>query len=203
MRRLSRWTSPAARNGELDVVRLLLEWPEHTPRADCGLALVDAASCGHLDVVRLLLEWPEHAPIETEKHWCLPHGAVIKTLWETNNTAEATETTEATEKQAMGVDASRSQLRRRLVCMGCCGKDAQRDGAREATREAREHGSDDPRESLVTKKAADADTYTPTYTTAPYETQVKLLCAVGCHAGQSDVTGLRLGPMCQPSVNHD
>ncbi|GAX86060.1 hypothetical protein CEUSTIGMA_g13475.t1, partial [Chlamydomonas eustigma] len=54
----------AAEGGHLDVVRLLLDWPEHAPRADCqdGQALLCAIEGGHLDVVRLLLEWPEHAP---------------------------------------------------------------------------------------------------------------------------------------------
>ena len=50
--------------GHSDVVRLLLSWPVHAPRADCrdGQALVWAAERGHIDVVRLLLEWPVHAP---------------------------------------------------------------------------------------------------------------------------------------------
>ncbi|GAX85727.1 hypothetical protein CEUSTIGMA_g13142.t1 [Chlamydomonas eustigma] len=48
----------AAWRVHLDVVRVLLEWPEHAPRADCGQALVSAAWGGHLEIVRLLLEWP-------------------------------------------------------------------------------------------------------------------------------------------------
>ncbi len=53
----------AARKGNESVVRLLLEWREHAPRADCldGEALIRAAASGHFDVVRLLL-LNEHAP---------------------------------------------------------------------------------------------------------------------------------------------
>ena len=45
-------------------MRLLLEWGEHAPRADCqdGEALVIAAVGGHEAAVRLLLGWREHAP---------------------------------------------------------------------------------------------------------------------------------------------
>ena len=54
----------AAHNGNVDVVRLLLEWKENAPRADSrdGNALVLAAEGGHEAVVRLLLGWREHAP---------------------------------------------------------------------------------------------------------------------------------------------
>ena len=54
----------AAERGNAAVVRMLLTWPEHAPRADAddGEALLRAAAGGHVEVVRMLLEWPEHAP---------------------------------------------------------------------------------------------------------------------------------------------
>ena len=46
----------AARNGHTAVVRLLLTWPEHAPRADCkhSAALMWATLNGHEAVARLL-----------------------------------------------------------------------------------------------------------------------------------------------------
>lgn len=46
------------------MVRLLLTWPVHTPKANCrdGHALVLAAEAGNVDIVRLLLTWPHNAP---------------------------------------------------------------------------------------------------------------------------------------------
>ena len=50
----------AARNGHVEVVRVLLE---AGVRADCrkGHALVLAARSGHFEIVRMLSEWPVHA----------------------------------------------------------------------------------------------------------------------------------------------
>jgi ankyrin repeat protein len=54
----------AAGNGDLTTVRMLLDWPENAPRADCrnSSALVAAARGGHYETVRMLLEWPENTP---------------------------------------------------------------------------------------------------------------------------------------------
>jgi ankyrin repeat protein len=54
----------AAGNGDLTTVRMLLDWPENAPRADCrnSSALVAAARGGRDKTVRMLLERPENAP---------------------------------------------------------------------------------------------------------------------------------------------
>jgi hypothetical protein len=71
----------AVDRGHEAIVRLLLEYPQSAPRADCGgrwaqyleeqglnvhaadgAALCAAAARGHESIVRLLLDWPEHAP---------------------------------------------------------------------------------------------------------------------------------------------
>jgi ankyrin repeat protein len=54
----------AARNGHVDVCRLLLSRRRGAPRANVknGAALAAAARNGHVDVCRLLLEWPHYAP---------------------------------------------------------------------------------------------------------------------------------------------
>ena len=57
----------AAENDHVDVMKLLLEWPHHAPRADCdnGRALLGAVECGAEGAVKLLLDWPHHAPRAT------------------------------------------------------------------------------------------------------------------------------------------
>ncbi|GAX84478.1 hypothetical protein CEUSTIGMA_g11898.t1 [Chlamydomonas eustigma] len=69
----------ASDTGNVDMVRMLIEWPEHAPRADSqyGKALVFAARNGHLEIVRLLLEWPEHAP----RADCRYGAALVLAAW--------------------------------------------------------------------------------------------------------------------------
>jgi ankyrin repeat protein len=54
----------AARKGRKEVVKILLSWPQHAPRADVqnGAALIVASQKGHIGIVKTLLDWPEHAP---------------------------------------------------------------------------------------------------------------------------------------------
>ena len=58
----------AAAAGHEGVVRLLLRWPQHAPRADCqnGMALIQAARKGFKGVVCLLLECPSLADAQGE-----------------------------------------------------------------------------------------------------------------------------------------
>ncbi|GAX83339.1 hypothetical protein CEUSTIGMA_g10764.t1 [Chlamydomonas eustigma] len=67
----------AAKKGNLNIVRLLLE--KDASRADCqnGEALVTAAMNGHIEVVRLLLKWPKHAP----KADCQDGRALAEAAW--------------------------------------------------------------------------------------------------------------------------
>ncbi|KAG1679174.1 hypothetical protein FOA52_000530 [Chlamydomonas sp. UWO 241] len=54
----------AAARGHIEIVQLLLSWPQHAPRADtrAGSAVVAAAGGGYEAIVRLLLEFHTHPP---------------------------------------------------------------------------------------------------------------------------------------------
>ena len=62
---------PPVRGGHLSTLRLLMEWKDHPPRADCREveALVQAAEEDKLPAVRMLLKWTDSAPKVNIRDW--------------------------------------------------------------------------------------------------------------------------------------
>lgn len=121
---LSKALAKAAYFKHISIVRLLLDFPHHPPRADDGNALENAAAGGAKDIVQMLLNWPRHAPRADcqngnalVKAVAFGHKSVVKLLlqWPTHAPRAKCQIAKALEIAKRGYNADHNAIVQLLI----------------------------------------------------------------------------------------